>query len=125
MARGITKKEKLEQFDGVKSERDKLQLALFDVLNNGFLPGNVRLDLSEYGGSDDKFTMRMSPRGNPLFLVRFVGGHNFEVWTETEIEEMYRRESPYHRMLQSGRDRLMHQWREMGSPDYRTFTRAA
>lgn len=93
---GPTQAEKLAQFDQIKHDLNKHQLAVYDLVNGKF-GWSVRIKLSEYGPNETgTLRIRLSPRFNPLFLIigRTTGtdpAYMTEVLTEDEIEEGKRR----------------------------------
>lgn len=91
----MSKKDKLEQFDAIKSERDKLQLAVYDLRGPTKFPFGkpVTVDLSEidstYKRGEQKIKVSVSPRTCPLYMVEHESGVEF--WFDYEIEQMGRR----------------------------------
>ena len=117
----MTQKEKLASFDQVAAERDKLQLALHDVVN-GKMSAAVRINLHDYDKdwAGGYYQMRMSPRPMPLFVVRYVVScqdDQVEVWTDAEIQDRYQAfpTATGSRMLMVGRSMLMEKYKDMAA----------
>lgn len=92
--RQLSKAYKAEHFDSVEAERNKLSLALYDLINDKFSkPVKVRAKDYEKDGTCT-LTMRASWRGMPLFLVEwnFAASEStqFEVYTESQMEDIAR-----------------------------------
>ena len=117
----MTKKEKLETFDAVKAQADKNSLAVYDLVNDAF-SGQVRINERDYDatGGNGHYTMRVSMRSMPLFLVCWcVPGQakHTDVWTDSEIQDYYR-DAQYSlaaRILMQGRNELMAREREQAA----------
>ncbi len=113
----MTKKQKLESFDAVQAERDKLSLALWDLANDRFSSA-LRMRASNFmKGESGYYIVRLSNRHMPLVLVHdHTGGSPCtpSVWTEREIEDMYRTNptSLWPRVLRTALDRLKDAARE-------------
>ena len=104
----MTKKEKLETFDAVLAERDKLRLAVFDLAANSKFPFmyatkiNVAKEIdSNY--PDHLYWVSVSERAMPLYMVRPIGydGKIANVYMHAESELESHRDDPaiYWRML--------------------------
>jgi hypothetical protein len=93
----LTQKQKIDGYDRLADQNSKLDLAVYDMVNSKFgiaktyTPKRIREEL-EYEYSGSAYTVSMSWRGNPLFLVRYLSGNSIspEIWTETEIQDNYR-----------------------------------
>jgi len=90
----MTQKEKLSRFDGLLAHAQKMECAMHDYVNGKFSIGTTvkprDFDATWNGGF---YAVQVSWRSMPLFLVRYkaVGqSDSVEVWTESEIENMYR-----------------------------------
>jgi hypothetical protein len=108
-----TNKQRIAEYDAVKAERDKLELALYDLLNGRFT-APVRKYYRHYGeGETGHISVRLSWRAMPLYLVETSGG-GFQLYAETELEDLFRKRagSAYARMLMDARGELVFQVRE-------------
>lgn len=90
----LTKKDKLESFDAIKSERDKLALAVHDLCGGSKFPfrGKVSIDCgkeidSDY--ADHLYRVSVSERSMPYYMVEAIGQsgqvQSVSFWTENEI----------------------------------------
>ncbi len=88
MAYKTTNKERIANHDAIKAERDTLSLALYDLVNGRFsAPVKVKehdYDTFGYG----VYSVRVSMRGMPLFLVHTSDGNSVSVFTENQIDDM-------------------------------------
>ena len=111
----MTKTEKVLQFDTVKADLDKLELALFDIVNHKFKSIGVRIWYKDYAPKETgMIEMKISPeRGDPLFLVVDHSSSTLQprLFTETEIMQMHRENvnvgAIYPRMLYNGACQLI------------------
>lgn len=109
----LSQKAKLEQFDGIKAERDSLMLALYDLVNKKF-SSPVRIALKNLDQREEgHFTMRLSYRAMPLYLVEYrckgAVVANTEVYTDNQILDFHR-ENPHlfwNKALHYGRSLLL------------------
>jgi hypothetical protein len=90
----LSKTYKVEHYDAVKQDRDKLSLAMFDLVNGKFSkPVTVR-EKDYLKGLDGVMNMRLSWRGMPLFLIEWsVPGNqhiSVSVYTESELDDITR-----------------------------------
>lgn len=90
----MTKKDKLEQFDSIKAELDKLQLAVYDMTVQGrfSFTHHVGVDVHNEIDSDleGKYRVSISERAMPYYMVESrVAGKTISVsfWTESEVDD--------------------------------------
>jgi hypothetical protein len=107
----MTKKEKLETFDAIKAERDKLQLAFYDLTVDSSRfkfahPVTVDVKKEIDGTLDDKYRVSLSDRAEPIYLIQCVDRltpsgfcTSSEVLTESEIHANRENPSWYWRMV--------------------------
>ena len=89
----LTKAQKLEQFEGLKTSADKMELVIHDLVNSNFKQIGVRLWFRDYIPQAVGYVeMKVSLRAMPLFLVADCSGSSktVSVYTEDEIESLYR-----------------------------------
>lgn len=107
----MTRKEKLEQFDAVKAERDKLELAIYDLICASRFPfvNPVTVDCGkELDGdyADLKFVVSVSHRGMPIYMVQECGEKkrpvNVTFWTESEVSAHRENMGIYWRAVRHG-----------------------
>lgn len=110
----LTQRQKIDGYDQVTYDRDMLSLAVHDLVNHKFGLAVTRFlkdyDTSEIG-SHGRYTVAMSWRAMPLFLIRYVcGGQDVSVrvMSEANIQDMYRKNprSAYARAIESARNEL-------------------
>lgn len=110
----LTQRQKIDQYDALARERDTLALAVHDLVNHRFGLSVTRL-MKDYDSSDTgahgRYTVAMSWRGMPIFLIRYLTGGqdvSVRVMTESEIQDMYREHptSAYARAIESARQEL-------------------
>ncbi len=107
-----TKAYKLEHFDHIKSERDKFELTVYDLVNSRFSVG-VRLWCKDFEhGARGCYQVKMSWRAMPLYLVTFqTAGQpdHAEVLTDDEIQDGYRAQPTgiYWRIVMMARNELV------------------
>ena len=109
----VTNKERIERYDHTKERLNTMELAVHDLVNGKF-SGEVRVNIRDY---DPEWTggfygMRISHRGMPLFLVRYVVSaetDQVEVLTDQQIQDGHRDHptSIYWRMVMNGRLQLI------------------
>lgn len=114
----MSKKEQVEQFDAVLAERNSYSAAMHDMVNGKF-SSPIRLNTKNYGDQSkfgSRYTMRISFRAMPLFLVVFkCAGQPDQttVLTEQQITDQRDSRVPYVRMLNAGVAMLLsRQYRE-------------
>lgn len=97
--RQLSKAYKAEHYDRLAAEKDKLDLAMFDLINGAFT-APVVLKEKDYNSKLDcagTMSMRLSFRALPLFLVEWkfpINDHlQFTVYSEDELEQMCRESS--------------------------------
>lgn len=104
----MTKKDKLEQFDALKRECDKLQMAVFDLAGGSKFPfrGRVTVDAGkEIDGDyqDHVYRVSISERSMPVYMVECIGYDgkvaSIQFWDETEVSDHRHDYSIYWRMV--------------------------
>jgi hypothetical protein len=111
----ITQREKLERFDGIVASERKLGIAMFDLVNRKF-GKPIRLNPRDWGASawaSHTYTMQLSMRAEPLFLVIATTTgqltRDVEIYTDSDLHEFMRHPVPHSlsKMLWAGRCRLI------------------
>jgi hypothetical protein len=128
--RGTSQREKIQTFDQVKDERDKLALAVCDLVNGKFSKA-VRIPIRDYDKSWESgwYSIRLSLRAMPLFICeQHLGGtgvNRVDVYTDNEIQDLYRDKQylAHARMLMNGRLQLMAKYMPAESPNSDTEVR--
>lgn len=104
----MTKKGKLEAFDAMQLELNKLRLAVFDLAGGSRFPfrGRVTVDCGKEIDSDYQghmYRVSVSERAMPVYMVESIGCDgqvsNVEFWHETEISDHRNDSGIYWRML--------------------------
>lgn len=92
---GLTQKQKLETFDVVLAERDKLRLAVHDLIAGSKFPFRGRVTVNagrEIDGDypDHVYRVSVSERSMPVYMVECLGHDGqvarVEFWTENEVD---------------------------------------
>lgn len=108
----LTKKDKIENYDAVAAELNKLRLAIFDMLPGASkfpFRGRVTVDAGkEVDGNYDEYVIRVSvsERAMPYYMVESINasgnvdGVNF--WTESEVDAHRIDSNIYWRALRHG-----------------------
>ena len=110
----MTKKAKLEAFDALYAERDKLALALYDV-RMGKFGSKVRINPEDVMHGDylkhekavnGHWTICVSQRAMPLYMVEYWQGRNPIngpcILTEIEIDDARTSQADYWRVVRHG-----------------------
>lgn len=91
----MTKKDKLDQFDAVLAERDKLRLAVYDLTckrSKFRFTDDVTVLASQldarYTKDEFRMTIAISRRMNPVFMVKWDDS-NVEFFTEEELRHVH------------------------------------
>lgn len=119
----MTKKDKVEQFDRLKREHDKLELALHNLTVGKFPFGHLvsvkanEID-SQYAKDAFKLFLSLSDRSMPMYLVRWCDARgkvtNAEVIDELDVEANRDNQIISWRMIRHGIWKIAQKGREVG-----------